>query len=165
MSFFDGYAAIAAEAAPDIRIKINPNSGNARPEASRTIYFDARASGFRSYPVLLKGDKPASIRVSHQCWDSSAPSASIKLMLDGWARHIDVVNPILQPALHGTGLYIRAAGRSLAIVADTKRLNNMQPAAGQRAAIEEALFQLGRIRDAWNCMETVLAQAARALKL
>jgi hypothetical protein len=164
MSFFDGYAAIAAEVAPDIRIKANPNSGNARPKASRTIYFDARASGFQGYPFLLKGEKSASLRVSHQCWDSSAPSASVKLMLDGWASHINAVSPILQPSLCGTGLYIRAAGRSLAIVADTKRLSNMQPAARQRTAIEEALSQLRRIRDAWNGMETASAHAAKSLK-
>ena len=164
MGFFDGYAAIAAESFPDLRIKTNPNSANARPEASRTIYFDARASGFRSYPFLMKGDKPASIRVSHQCWDSSAPSASVKLMVDGWASRMQMVLPILQPALRGTGLYIRSAGRSLALVSDTKRLSNMRPATGQRAAIEEALSQLRRVRDVWNGMEAVLAQAVGALK-
>jgi hypothetical protein len=37
--------------------------------------------------------------------------------------------------------------------------------AGQRAAIEEALIQLRRIRDVWNGMEAVLAQAAGATEL
>ncbi len=59
MSFFDGYAQIVADVCPDIRVKANPNSGNARPEASRTIYFDTRASGFRRYPFLLKDNKAA----------------------------------------------------------------------------------------------------------
>lgn len=164
MGFFDGYAAIATEAFPDLKIKTNPNSANARPEASRTIYFDARASGFRQYAFLKKGDKPASIRVSHQCWDSSAPSASVKLMLDGWAGHIATASSFLQPALRGSGLYLRPAGRSLALVADTKRLDNMRPAVGQRAAIEEALHQLRHIRDVWNGLEGSLALTAAALK-
>lgn len=164
MSFFEGYAKIAAEVAPDLRIKVNPNSGNARPEASRTIYFDTRASGFRGYPFLVNDDKPASIRVSHQCWDSGAPSASVKLMLNGWAGHIHKVTSILQPALRGTGLYIRAAGRSLAIVADTERLDNMRPAVDQRVVIEEALLRIGCIRETWNGMGTVLLRAANSLK-
>ena len=85
-------------------------------------------------------------------------------MVDGWACRMQMVLPILQPALRGTGLYMRSAGRSLAIVADTKRLSNMRPATDQRAAIEEALSQLRRVRDVWNGMEAVLAQAAGALK-
>lgn len=164
MSFFDGYAQIAANAYPDLRIKTNPNSGNARPEASRTIYFDTRASGFRRYPFLLKdGNKIASIRVSHQCWDSSAPSASVKLMLDGWAAHLAKATPILQPTLAGKGLYIRSAGRSLAIVSDTPRLDNMRSALAQQQAIKEALKKLQLIRDTWNRMEAVFAAAAKAV--
>ena len=164
MGFFDGYAAIAAEAFPDLKIKANPNSANARPEASRTIYFDTKASGFRHYPFLKKGDKTASIRVSHQCWDASAPSASVKLMLDGWAGHVVTAEKFLMPALKGSGLYLRPAGRSLAWVAHTKRLDNMRPAADQRAAIEEALCQLRHIRAVWNGMEDVLAEIAAAPK-
>lgn len=160
MSFFDGYAQIVEKAYPDLRIKANPNSGNARPEASRTIYFDTRASGFRSYPFLLKDNKTASIRVSHQCWDSSAPSASVKLMLDGWAAHLANAAPILQPALADKRLYIRSAGRSLAIVADTARLDNMRSASAQQLAIEQALKKLQLIRDTWNGMETTLVKAA-----
>lgn len=163
MSFFDGYAQIVANAYPDLRIKTNPNSGNARPEASRTIYFDTRASGFRRYPFLLKDNKAASIRVSHQCWDSNAPSASVKLMLDGWAVHLGKVMPILRPALAGKELYIRSAGRSLAIVADTVRLNNMRSAAVQKPAIEQALKKLQLIRDTWNALESTLLAAAAAV--
>lgn len=163
MSFFDGYARIVANTCPDLRIKTNPNSGNARPEASRTIYFDTRASGFRSYPFLLKSGKPASIRVSHQCWDSSAPSASIKLMLDGWAAHLPKVNSILQPALKGNELYLRSAGRSLAIVADTARLDNMRSASAQQQAIEQALTKLQIIRTTWNGMEGMLEKAAKVV--
>lgn len=160
MSFFDGYAQIVAKAYPDLGIKTNPNSGNARPEASRTIYFDTRASGFRSYPFLLKDNKAASIRVSRQCWDSSAPSASVKLMLDGWAAYLAKAAPILQPALADKSLYIRSAGRSLAIVADTARLDNMRSASAQHQAIEQALKKLQLIRDTWNGMETTLVMAA-----
>jgi hypothetical protein len=164
MGFFDGYAAIVADGFSDLRIKANPNSANARPEASRTIYFDARASGFRQYAFLKKGDKPASIRVSHQCWDASAPSASVKLMLDGWAGHVVAASKFLLPALKGSGLYLRPAGRSLALVAHTKRLDNMRPAGDQRAAIEEALSQLRHIKNVWNGLEDVLGEISAALK-
>ena len=163
MSFFEGYAAIAAAWFPDLCMKSNPNSANARPAASRTIYFDTHASGFRRYPILMKGDKPASVRVSHQCWDSSAPNASVKLMLDGWAGHIATVAPLLQPALRGTGIYIRSAGRSLALVADTGRLDNMRVATAQQAAIEDGLHKLQRIRDVWNSIEATITAAGEAV--
>ncbi|GLR87699.1 hypothetical protein [Bradyrhizobium iriomotense] len=160
MNFFDGYAQIVGNAYPDLRIKTNPNSANARPEASRTIYSDTRASGFRGYPFLLKDNKAASIRVSYHCWDSSAPSAGVKLMLDGWAAHPAKAVPILQPALADKRLYIRSAGRSLAMVADTVRLDNKRSASVQQRAIEQALKKLQLIRDTWNGMETTLVKAA-----
>lgn len=86
MDFFSGYAGLARNAAPDLVLKRNPNSAGARPEASRTIYFDAQRSGFAGYGFLLKEGRPASLRVSHQCWDSGAPNPSVKAMLDGWGR-------------------------------------------------------------------------------
>ena len=39
MGFFDGYAAIAAEAFSDLKIKTNPNSANARPEGVANHLF------------------------------------------------------------------------------------------------------------------------------
>ncbi|KPH67173.1 hypothetical protein [Novosphingobium sp. ST904] len=141
-------------------LKRNPNSAGARPEASRTIYFDARRSGFAGYDFLLKEGRPASLRVSHQCWDSGAPNPSVKAMLDGWAQHLPIVSPVLAPSLRASGIYLRAAGRSLALVLDTKRLDNMRPVAGQETVILDALSKLQRLRDAWNGLEEPLRRAA-----
>lgn len=160
MDFFAGYAELVRQAAPDLVLKRNPNSGDARPEASRTIYFDAKRSGFGSYPFLLKDGRPASLRLSHQCWDSGAPNPSVKAMLDGWALHLPVVSPILSAALRGSGVYLRAAGRSLALVLDTSRLDNLRPVAGQETIILDALSKLQRLRDAWNGLEAPLREAA-----
>lgn len=160
MDFFTGYAELARSSAPDLVLKRNPNSAGARPEASRTIYFDAARSGFASYGFLLKEGRPASLRVSHQCWDSGAPNPSVKTMLDGWARHLPAVSPILTPALRGTGIYLRPAGRSLALVLDTARLDNMRAVTGQEAVILDALSKLRHLRDAWNGLEEPLRRAA-----
>lgn len=160
MDFFTGYAELARSAAPDLVLKRNPNSAGARPEASRTIYFDARRSGFAGYDFLLKEGRPASLRVSHQCWDSGAPNPSVKAMLDGWAQHLPIVSPVLAPSLRASGIYLRAAGRSLALVLDTKRLDNMRPVAGQETVILDALSKLQRLRDAWNGLEEPLRRAA-----
>lgn len=160
MDFFTGYAELARSAAPDLVLKRNPNSAGARPEASRTIYFDARRSGFAGYNFLLKEGRPASLRVSHQCWDSGAPNPSVKAMLDGWAQHLAIVSPVLAPSLRGSGIYLRAAGRSLALVLDTRRLDNMRPVAGQETVILDALSKLQRLRDAWNGLEEPLRRTA-----
>ncbi|MDZ4741267.1 MAG: hypothetical protein SGJ03_15395 [Alphaproteobacteria bacterium] len=156
MGFFQGYSVIANATAPDLIVKRNPNSADARPEASRTIYFDTTASGIRRYPFLLKGERPASIRVSHQCWDSGAPTASVKLMLDGWAGQLLRVAPVLSSELRNSGIYLRTAGRSLALVSDTKRLDNMRSAFDQKDIIVDALGKIQRIRSMWNSMERSL---------
>lgn len=150
MDFFTGYAELVRQAAPDLVLKRNPNSGDARPEASRTIYFDVKRSGFTSYSFLLKEGRPASLRLSHQCWDSGAPNPSVKAMVDGWARHLPLASPVLSASLRGSGIYVRPAGRSLALVLDTSRLDNMRAVAGQEAIILDALSKLQRLRDAWN---------------
>jgi hypothetical protein len=158
MDFFTGYAELVRQAAPDLVLKRNPNSGDARPEASRTIYFDAKRSGFASYPFLLKEGRPASLRLSHQCWDSGAPSPSVKAMVDGWARHLPLASPVLSAALRDSGIYVRPAGRSLALVLDTSRLDNMRAVAGQETIILDALSKLQRLRDAWNGLREPLRE-------
>lgn len=163
MNFFAGYAALAAQTAPELVLKRNPNSADARPESSRTIYFDAKRSGFASYAFLLKDGKPASLRVSHQCWDSGAPNPSVKLMLDGWAQHLGRVAPTLTPALGNEGTYLRAAGRSLALVRDTRRLDNMRSVQGQETAVVDALQKLLQLRTTWNSIGDVLRRSADAL--
>ena len=160
MDFFTGYTELARSAAPELVLKRNPNSAGARPEASRTIYFDAQRSGFAAYGFLLKDARPAALRVSHQCWDSGAPKPSVKAMLDGWARHLPLVWPILMPALLGSGIYLRPGGLSMALTLDTDRLDNMRPATEQVTAILDALSKVRRLRDGWNGLEAPLRQAA-----
>lgn len=160
MDFFTGYAELARQATPDLVLKRNPNSADARPESSRTIYFDAKRSGFASYDFLLKEGRPASLRVSHQCWDSAAPNPSVKAMLDGWARHLPLAAPILATSLRGSGAYVRAAGRSLALVLDTQRLDNMRPVAGQETIILDALAKVQRLRETWNGLRDPLRECA-----
>ena len=164
MDFFTGYAELAKQAAPDLVLKRNPNSADARPESSRTIYFDAKRSGFASYDFLLKEGRPASLRVSHQCWDSGAPNPSVKAMLDGWACHLPLATPILAVALQGSGVCLRAASRSLALVLDTQRLNNMRPITGQEALILDALAKLQRLRETWNALRDPLLECATILE-
>ncbi len=89
MDFFTGYAQLVKQAAPDLILKRNPNSADARPKDSRTIYFDAKRSGFTSYDFLLKKGRPAGLRVSHQCWDAAAPkliSAAYDQSVEGIKR-------------------------------------------------------------------------------
>lgn len=160
MDFFTGYAELARQTAPDLVLKRNPNSADARPESSRTIYFDAKRSGFASYDFLLKEGRPASLRVSHQCWDSGAPNPSVKIMLDGWARHLERVAPIITPAIRLGGVYVRPAGRSLALASNTRRLDNMRSVDGQEAAIVDALAKLQQLRSAWNDLGDALRRSA-----
>ena len=164
MDFFAGYAELARQAAPDLVLKRNPNSADARPESSRTIYFDTKRSGFASYDFLLKEGRPASLRVSHQCWDSGAPNPSVKTMLVGWACHLPFATPILSVALRESGVYLRAAGRSLALVLDTQRLNNLRPITGQEALILDALAKLQRLRETWNALRDPLLECATILE-
>lgn len=81
-------------------------------------------------------------------------------MLDGWARHLPIASPILAPALRGSGIYLRPAGRSLALVLDTGRLDNMRAVAGQETVILDALSKLQRLRETWNGLEEPLRRAA-----
>lgn len=164
MNFFDGYSLIARRAAPDLVLKPNPNSANVRPKASRTIYFDAKRSGFTSYPFLFKNGKVASLRVSHQCWDSGALNPSVKAMLDGWACHLPKVLPMLSPLLKTASVYLRPAGRSLAFAVDTPRLDNTQPAAIQEVAILDGLKKMQQLRQAWNGSAELLEQAAASVE-
>lgn len=161
MDFFTGYAELARQAAPDLVLKRNPNSADARPESSRTIYFDAKRSGFASYNFLLKQGRPASLRISHQCWDSGRPNPSVKAMLDGWARHLPLAAPILAAALRGSGIYVRTASRSLALVIDTYRLDNTRPVTRQKTVIIDALTKLQRLRETWNGLRDPLQECAR----
>ena len=141
--FFADLAPVVAEVAPTLVLKRNPNVDGARPGASRTIYFDVRKT-----LIVPPGLPP--IRFSLQCWDSGVPTASAKIMLGDWAKYIGTVRPLATAALKNTGFYVRPAGSSLGIVADTPRLDTRKPAAEQAQEIREALGATASLAAWWN---------------
>lgn len=108
--FFHEYQAFANRRFPRLFMKMNPNGMGVRPTESRTIYFDVPKT-LRLWPGLPRP------RMSLQCRDSSAPSASVKIMLGGWpSKAASIAVP---QSLSAIGGYVRPAGRSLGIVIDT----------------------------------------------
>lgn len=118
--FHEGYAALVRALAPELVVKPNPNTGGEQPESSRTIYFVVP----RTLPPY---DFLPTLRFSHQCWDASAPSPTVKVMFAGWARYEALLRRLSSETLRDTGLYLRKAGQSLGLVHDTPRLDNMRP--------------------------------------
>lgn len=155
--FFAGLRLLAAREHPGLVVKPNPNVDGARPEASRTVYFDVGRT-LASHPGL------PTVRFSLQCWDSGAPSASAKVMLAGWAAHAGIIRARAGKALEGTGLYVRTAGGSLAIVADTPRLDNRRPVEEQADAVRAALSSASRLAGWWNRSGAELAELARLVR-
>jgi len=72
--FFAATRQLIAGHFPDLVMKHDPNHSGVRPDASRTVYFDVPRT------LRLHADVPRP-RMSLQCWDSAARSASVKIML------------------------------------------------------------------------------------
>ena len=108
---------------------------------SRTIYFDTSRS-------LPRYDFLATLRFSHQCWDSGALSPSVKVMITGWASHAPAVSRIAADALRGGPIHIRAAGESLGLVINTPRMDNLKPVSRQVDAVLTGLRAASALR-AW----------------
>jgi hypothetical protein len=139
--FFAAVRKLIAERFPDLIMKHDPNENGARPAASRTIYFDIPRT------LRLHTDVPRP-RMSLQCWDSAARSASIKIMLPDRAALADRLS--VPQSLSDVGGYLRSAGRSLGIVVDTPRLDTQRPFDEQADDIIEALEATLRLRGWWN---------------
>ena len=154
--FHDGYNAFVSEIAPELIVKRNPNTRGERPEASRTIYFDVKRTlpNWKFLPTL---------RFSHQCWDSSAPSASVKIMFDGWASHESLLRKLSQSKLGKTPLYLRRASRSLGLVHDTPRMDNKRPVKDQLDAVLAGIRAAAALRAWMHANQTELASWARAI--
>ncbi len=73
-AFFAEYEAFVSRHFPSLVMKPNPNGNGVRPTESRTIYFDVQ----RTLRIWSRLPRP---RMSLQCRDSYAPSASVKIML------------------------------------------------------------------------------------
>lgn len=155
-SFHEGYVALARERAPALVVKRNPNTGGARPSGSRTIYFVV-ASSLPRYSFL------PTLRFSHQCWDSSAASPSVKVMIDGWARHEGLIRRIAAPGLAGTEIYVRRASSSLAFAIDTPRMDNTRSVAVQAEAVVAGLDAALALRQWMYSNEPTLKAWAAAV--
>jgi hypothetical protein len=139
--FFVAVRQLIAGHFPDLVMKHDPNDGGVRPDASRTIYFDVPRT------LRLHADVPRP-RMSLQCWDSAARSASVKIML---SDRTALVNRLSLPqSLTDIGGYLRSAGRSLGIVVDTPRLDTQRPFDEQADDIIEGLEAALRLRGWWN---------------
>lgn len=132
---------------PELVIKKNPNGNDVRPGGSNTIYFDV--------PNTLKkwGHLPRP-RMSLQCRDLSAPSASVKIMLGGLARQADDIT--VPDSLLEIGGYIRPAGQSLGLVLDTPQLDTQKPFDTQVGEAEEGLEAARKLTAWWNCQAETL---------
>lgn len=143
-AFFEAFYDHAARTAPELALKLNPNGGGVRPTASRTIYIDV--------PRTLRGwagvPRP---RMSIQCRDAGAPTASAKIMLGGLGLHAERL--AVPAGLARAGGYLRPAGRSLGCVVDTPRLDTQTTFAVQRDAVDRSLAAAVRLVRWWNASE------------
>lgn len=139
--FFAAVRSLMVARFPDLVMKHDPNADGIRPDASRTIYFDVS----RTLATHAGVPRP---RMSLQCWDSSARSASVKVMLTGLAGMAAHLAP--PRSLIDIGAYLRPAGRSLGIVIDTPRLDTQRPFADQADDIVEALEAALRLQAWWH---------------
>ena len=150
--FFAAVRQLIAGRFPDLVMKHDPNDGGVRPDASRTIYFDVPRT------LRLHAGVPRP-RMSLQCWDSAARSASVKIMLQDRAALADRLS--VPQSLADIGGYMRPAGRSLGIVVDTTRLDTQEPFDEQADDIIEALEAALRLQGWWNENGDILLQWAQ----
>ena len=128
-------------------MKSDPNADGVRPTYSRTIYFEV------SKTLQMHSEAPRP-KMSVQCRDSGAPSASAKIMLP---RLAETTERIEAPrSLTDLGGYLRRAGGSLGIVIDTPRLDTQKPFADQADDVSEALEAALRLQRWWNGNEATL---------
>lgn len=150
--FFAAARRLVLERFPDLVMKHDPNAEGVRPDASRTIYFDVART-------LLAHPNAPRPRMSLQCWDSTARSASVKIMLPNRAS---MAAKLAVPGnLADIGGYLRAAGRSLGIVVDTPRLDTQRPLSEQVDDVVEALEAALRLQSWWNENSDVVRQWVR----
>lgn len=126
---------------PDLVIKRNPNGNQVRPTGSNTIYFDVPKT-LKTYSHLPRP------RMSLQCRDLGAPSASVKIMLGGLGGQASQTG--IPQELSKIGGYMRPAGRSLGIVLDTPQLDTQQPFEAQVKEVEEGLEAARALTQWWN---------------
>jgi hypothetical protein len=140
-AFHVDFKNFAAKHFPELVIKRNPNGNDVRPGGSNTVYFDVPRT-LRNWSNLPRP------RMSLQCRDKGAPSASVKIMLGGLGRQAD--NIAVPQGLSEIGGYIRPAGQSLGLVLDTPQLDTQQAFDAQVANVEEGLEAARKLTAWWN---------------
>ncbi len=140
-AFFAEFEAFTQEHFPELVIKRNPNGNGVRPTGSNTIYFDVPRT-------LHRWEQLARPRMSLQCRDKAAPSASVKIMLGGQGAKAETM--AVPENLDAIGGYIRPAGRSLGFVVDTPSLDTQAPFDAQVSAVEQGLEAARRLASWWN---------------
>jgi hypothetical protein len=145
--FFAAVRQLTSAHFPTLVMKHDANHGGVRPDDSRTIYFDVPRT-LRMHPGVPRP------RMSLQCWDKAARSASVKIMLpDRASLAADLPVP---SHLADLGGYLRPAGRSLGITIDTPLLDTQRPLAEQADDTAEALQAAMRLQLWWNNNSSVL---------
>jgi hypothetical protein len=143
-AFFAQYYTHAVRLFPDLVLKQNPNGDGIRPTGSRTIYVDVP----RTLRVCRDMARP---KMSIQCLDSGAATASVKIMISGLGRFADSLHA--PDGLRQIGGYLRSAGQSLGCVIDTPRLDTQRPFSDQLAGVEKGLEAANALRIWWNAAE------------
>ncbi len=155
-TFHEGYVNLARQIAPELILKPNPNPRGERPKDSHTIYFATKHT-LAHYAFL------PTLRFSHQCRDSSAPSASVKIMFAGWAKYESLIEALARKSLGNTNFYIRKANTSLAVVCDTPRLENTKPVGSQLDAVSAGIRAAAALRAWMYANEETLREWAGAV--
>lgn len=139
-AFFLDYRQFVPDRFPALTLKPDPNANGDRPTGSRTFYFDTRKT-------LVRYTDIPSPSMSLQCWDSNAPSASVKIMLPRWGRFAQSLRQ--DESLSDIGAYLRQAGQSLGVVIDTPRLETQQLFSDQVLEVTEGLEAALRLQSWW----------------
>ncbi|MBR1151206.1 hypothetical protein [Bradyrhizobium sp. JYMT SZCCT0428] len=147
ISFFKAMRQLLLKRYPTLVMKSDPNADGIRPTESRTIYFEVS----KTLRVHSAVPRP---RMSLQCRDSGAPSASVKIMLPGLAKLTE--RTTFPMSLTDIGGYLRRAGGSLGIVIDTPRLDTQKPFADQADDVVDALEAALRLQYWWNGNDDLL---------
>ena len=140
-AFFADFEAYSRNHFSELVIKRNPNGMGVRHIGSRTIYFDVPRT-------LRDWERLSRPRMSIQCSDGAAPSASVKIMLGGLGLNARGVKA--PESLHAVRGYIRAAGRSLGLVIYTPELDTQIRIDAQVLVVEKNLEAARRLVTWWN---------------
>ena len=146
--FFQHYEMLVANDYPALAFKAKRRDGGARPATSKTMYFDTGKT-LGKLPWFTP-----TLRMSHQCLDETEPSASVKIMIGTWARHVDRLEA--PQSLADIDGYIRRAGASLALAVDTPRLYVDRPFSDLVVDVRAGLEAAMRLARWWRGNPEVL---------